>query len=661
MVSRVEKIESTKDGSEVLSFKLKNSPPVRLRCSPFARDMNDQYKVGEEIILTPWRSPSGVLSPVELLPVPEHPGHYVLHEESKRRLQELGYVPTGEKKDVCSRQESAHMSLGEELEEGYYEVEEVLEQRLHKDMMYEFKVRFKGYGPDDDMWLPASSFNRTVSFQTISRFGRKRKHKTDDKGSTFTERTKSRKVPKLPKNSRQEPQGCQPDQGERGKGSRKTGEENQSKQKRETSSGRLSSKGSKSAKKGKSFRSSLPSLTQKKRLRETTKPYIDQEQKEGVITLSSDDGKVHIAATPATLDEQDVESSIIRNLCRRDVNFATPRRLLVDARLPIVDHTIQLFTIKFLDSEQVDEITQDPLTVDRVPAVSVITESMDALLKTKRKKEGNGLNFVVDYASYGCFTLDGVRILSRYDILRTVEREVHQEEKWLEQTFKGGPEQQKTLVTEALLDNWNAKGQYLVQRKGYTIKSQELSVLCCERYLTDEIINLFISKYCDTANDGFGRSVFAMLPSDVSTQFQTSAVHHLNANVELSTVETIFLPIHRDGNHWGLLVFNVNKRCFEYDDGFHYPKSLSIQELADKTLASLYEISTLQHFRPSAWMKVQRFKVPMPDQPNASGSCRVGVIYCVRDLTRGIQEKFPWTFKESPKLRAQLMIELLKG
>lgn len=74
------------------------------------------------------------------------------------------------------------------------------------------------------------------------------------------------------------------------------------------------------------------------------------------------------------LDEQDVKSSIITDLCCRDVNFATPCRLLVDARLPIVDHTIQLFTVKSLESEQVDEITQDPLTVDRVPTVSVIRE-----------------------------------------------------------------------------------------------------------------------------------------------------------------------------------------------------------------------------------------------------------------------------------------------
>ena len=159
------------------------------------------------------------------------------------------------------------------------------------------------------------------------------------------------------------------------------------------------------------------------------------------------------------------------------------------------------------------------------------------------------------------------------------------------------------------------------------ITSQDVSALCCECYLTNEIINVLIRKDCDAANECFGRSIFAMLPSDVSTQFLTSAVHNLNVNVELSTVETIFIPIHRNG----------------------------------KTLANLYEITTLQDFLARTWSKVSRFTVPIPDQPNASGSCGVGVIYCVRDLSHGIQEKFTSTYKESPKLRAQLMIELLKS
>ena len=140
MVSLVERIESTKDGTEVLSFKLKENLPVRLRCAPYDCNINEQYKVGEEIRLTPWRSLSGVLGAVELLPIPDCPSHYVLHEESKRRLQELGHVPIGEKKAVISPQKSTHMSFGEILDKVYYEVEEVLERRLRNDMTYEFKV-----------------------------------------------------------------------------------------------------------------------------------------------------------------------------------------------------------------------------------------------------------------------------------------------------------------------------------------------------------------------------------------------------------------------------------------------------------------------------------------------------------------------------------------
>ena len=153
--------------------------------------------------------------------------------------------------------------------------------------------------------------------------------------------------------------------------------------------------------------------------------------------MSSNDGDFDVAGT---LNEQDVKTSLIRDLCRRDVKFATPRKLLADARFPIVDQRTQFS----LESDQVDVITQDLLTVDRVPTLSVITESMDALLKTKRKEEGNSRHLVVEYPSYGCFMFDSVRILSRYDILRTVAREVRQEEKWLKLAFKGCPQQQKT-------------------------------------------------------------------------------------------------------------------------------------------------------------------------------------------------------------------------
>ena len=77
LIVRVERIEGIKDGAEVLSFKLKDNPPVRLRCALYnsvkREDADDEYQVGEDILLTPWRSACGILGPVELLPIAERP------------------------------------------------------------------------------------------------------------------------------------------------------------------------------------------------------------------------------------------------------------------------------------------------------------------------------------------------------------------------------------------------------------------------------------------------------------------------------------------------------------------------------------------------------------------------------------------------------------
>lgn len=134
-------------------------------------------------------------------------------------------------------------------------------------------------------------------------------------------------------------------------------------------------------------------------------------------------------------DERDVEKFTLKDLCRRDHNFETPRRYLADAQLPLVDQNIQIYRIERVKDE-LDGTPHDPFTVDRVPPISVVTESMDALFKTQNTKGNEGIEFVFQYPSYGCFTVEGVRILRRYDILRTVEREVREEEKWLDLAFK---------------------------------------------------------------------------------------------------------------------------------------------------------------------------------------------------------------------------------
>ena len=41
------------------------------------------------------------------------------------------------------------------------------------------KVCFKDYGKEDLMWLPSSFFNRPITFEPMSKFGKKRRHTLD--------------------------------------------------------------------------------------------------------------------------------------------------------------------------------------------------------------------------------------------------------------------------------------------------------------------------------------------------------------------------------------------------------------------------------------------------------------------------------------------------
>lgn len=125
-----------------------------------------------EVVITPWRVPSSLIGPVELLVDPDIPGKYSLHPQSNEKLAELGYICRGESGNGSSHNTKKEDLQLPDLEEGFFEVEDILERRLCKSTLtYKYKVRFKGYGAAEDMWLPSSSFNRTIHFKTTSKDG----------------------------------------------------------------------------------------------------------------------------------------------------------------------------------------------------------------------------------------------------------------------------------------------------------------------------------------------------------------------------------------------------------------------------------------------------------------------------------------------------------
>lgn len=223
-------------------------------------------------------------------------------------------------------------------------------------------------------------------------------------------------------------------------------------------------------------------------------------------------------------------------------------------------------------------------------------------------------------------------------------------------------------VTEALHNRWNKDGRFLACHGNYQITSQTLSLLAGERYLSDEIINFLIQKYCDRANEAPEKNgLQILLPSFLSTGVVLrNVVQRLSSHYEMESVKHMFLPVYMNESHWGLAVFSVPEKTIFFDDGFHCPIPEELTRNSTEILRIINETTNNAMFHPFQWKTITRFKSPMPDQPkecvrgkHGTGSCGVAVICAARDFCNGLLDKFNWTYQDAPRLRAELMVEIL--
>ena len=149
-IARVEDIQSANDGSQSTSFKLKGDTTMRCRFSFYQRSSaSDTYHIHPSLGFTNWRPSSSILGAVELIPDMEDTiGCYILHEDSKKRLDEMGYICRGDFRDnePGIAPHTVEDQAENPLPDDFYEIDNVLERRLSKDTLtYEYRVRFKGY------------------------------------------------------------------------------------------------------------------------------------------------------------------------------------------------------------------------------------------------------------------------------------------------------------------------------------------------------------------------------------------------------------------------------------------------------------------------------------------------------------------------------------
>ncbi len=128
-------------------------------------------KEGDHFIITnlvsQWRSTLAVIGHVDVSHEDCRDGNVFFSATS---INKINKVMT-EKKSKVKR------TNDEKLDADQFEVESIIDSRINPtSQATEYKVRFKGYGPEGDTWLPSSAFNSKMDFQSISARGRKRKH-----------------------------------------------------------------------------------------------------------------------------------------------------------------------------------------------------------------------------------------------------------------------------------------------------------------------------------------------------------------------------------------------------------------------------------------------------------------------------------------------------
>ncbi|KAJ7377450.1 Cysteine-type peptidase [Desmophyllum pertusum] len=351
-----------------------------------------------------------------------------------------------------------------------------------------------------------------------------------------------------------------------------------------------------------------------------------------------------------------IDIGVLADVLHHDDNFRYPRRMLGNTKFPNVDSTLVNFSLTTSTRN-----LADPIMVKRLPPLSVLEKIANKLTSASNGKP----TLVAQIPSYGDFNIDGIRILQRFHRLKCLHAAVTFEIKWLKTAFLKTGDLQKE-VTEALLDRWNREGTYLASYGNYRISSQELSLLCGERYLSDEIINFLGQKYCDKANEEMQECQNILLPSYLSTGNVDTVVEYICRHSDMGSVVNMFLPVHMNSCHWGLAIFSIVDQTVFFDDGYHCSIPENLKQNAEQIIQIIFKTTGNVRFQPTKWNGIRRFVVPMPDQPDNSnesadgcGSCGVAVICYIRDVCNGNTETFTWTYKDTPRLRAEMILEIL--
>lgn len=199
----------------------------------------------------------------------------------------------------------------------------------------------------------------------------------------------------------------------------------------------------------------------------------------------------------------------------------------------------------------------------------------------------------------------------------------------------------------ALFDRWNQEESYLASYSNYRITCQELSLLCGERYPSDEILNLLVESYVTTEMNKakWNKTLFFFLFFQ-GVIFKERCGTHMLIERHGMCRQHVLAHIHE----------HVSQTVL-FDDGYHCSILESLKSNAKKILDIIYKTTDSDKYKPSNWNAFKWFTVSMY-WDHWFGSCGV-LASVVGDICNNRNTAFSWNYNDSPSLRAKLMLQIL--
>ena len=344
-------------------------------------------------------------------------------------------------------------------------------------------------------------------------------------------------------------------------------------------------------------------------------------------------------------------SRLQEDLLKSNGRFSSPRMAITSYPTPPVQ-ICNTFRLLLRNGSNI--AFADPFAVDWLPPESVLNSASKAL-----HVEENPDACAIEFDGLGHFDVQSLRVLQNYFAFKAVAKKALFEEKWLlEETHGVSPSERLHLLNTVL---------YLSPRNGLVSKSHgieisvdDLTTLCGERYLNDKVIDYLLNLFEERANSAAGKTICLSLSTFLAPEQMSEGamkmLHRVSLTSDISNLEIMLLPCNIEGNHWGLIVFDLSVQKIFYDDGFHMePLSMYL-----KVLQTFFENTCCERFNTSKWKALSLEKFGMPDQPHSgtgSTSCGIGVLLAARDFSQGVRT-FGWTFQEAPHYRKRFMLDI---